>query len=65
VNVYGEVVRVIPLDQIQNDPVHDELQQLGAGFPPFKPYLRPCYFFFRVSDIANSTVDVLIFELLF
>ena len=55
-NVYGEIVRVIPLEQIQNGPVHDELQQLGAGFPPFKPYLRPFYFFFRVSDINLSNV---------
>ena len=36
----------------QEPPYTGPLQVLGPGFAPFKPYLRPYYFFPRVSDVV-------------
>lgn len=51
VDLHGNVIASIPASPIEEEgPVHTgPLQVLGPGFPPYKPYLRPPYFYLRVS----------------
>ena len=50
VDVHGTIIREVPFEPNHEGPIYTgRLQVLGAGFAPFKPYLRPRYFYFRVS----------------
>lgn len=50
VDLHGDVLQEVPPDAEQEGPVYTgPLQVLGPGFAPFKPYLRPSYFYLRVS----------------
>lgn len=56
VDLHGKVIRYVDYNPEQQDPVYTgPLQVLGPGFAPFKPYVRPPYFYTRVSCyIAGS-----------
>ena len=48
-DVHGNVIREVPFDASHEGAVYTgRLQVLGPGFAPFKPYLRPKYFYIRV-----------------
>ena len=55
IDLHGKVITAIPSGPVEDEnPVHTgPLQVLGPGFPPFKPYLRPPYFFLRVSRVND------------
>ena len=64
VDVHENIVRHVPRDANRdqaeladaNEPVYDgPVQVLGPGFAPFKPYLRPTFFYFRVSPLTLSS----------
>ena len=48
-DVHGAAIAHVPDDPEYNAPLYTRLQVIGPGFAPFKPYLRPKYFYFRVS----------------
>ena len=51
VDVHGSILRTVPSDADVKGPVYSgRLQVIGPGFAPFKPYLRPRYFYLRVSS---------------
>ena len=48
-DIHGNVIQEVPYDPAKKDPIYTGPQQvLGPGFAPFKPYLRPPYFYLRV-----------------
>lgn len=50
VDVHGSIIREVPYDADNDGSIFTgRLQVIGPGFAPFKPYLRPKYFYFRVS----------------
>lgn len=48
-DVHGSIIREVPLNSDEHNN-NDRLQVIGPGFAPFKPYLRPRHFYFRVSE---------------
>lgn len=57
VDVHGSVLREVPFGADGDGPVFTgRLQVIGPGFAPFKPYLRPHYFYFRVSLTCDSII---------
>ena len=55
VDLHGKHIRSVDYDPDQQDPVYTgPLQVLGPGFAPFKPYVRPSYFYTRVSHFCAS-----------
>ena len=71
VDIHENVIRHIPADPNpdhsdtpeQNGADHDgpvydgPVQVLGPGFAPFKPYLRPPFFYLRVSIYILSSMQ--------
>ena len=52
VDVHGSVLReVLPGAHVDGPVFTGRLQVVGPGFAPFKPYLRPHYFYLRVSSL--------------
>ena len=49
VDVHGDAIP----DDPNNSLMEIRLQVVGPGFAPFKPYLRPKYFYFRVSPFIK------------
>lgn len=49
VDVHGSIIREVPFDSNEDSLYTGHLQVIGPGFAPFKPYLRPRHFYFRVS----------------
>lgn len=50
VDVHGSIIREVPYNPTHEGPLYTgRLQVIGPGFAPFKPYLRPSNFYFRVS----------------
>jgi E3 ubiquitin-protein ligase MARCH6 len=49
-----------PDNPAPNGPVYDGIQVLGPGFAPFKPYLRPRFFYVRVVGFLVFTALVAI-----
>lgn len=60
VDIQENVVRHVPVDPSQDGPAPDgpvydgPVQILGPGFAPFKPYLRPRFFYIRVSGYSST-----------
>ena len=65
-DIHENVLRHIPVGgddggpgAVQDGPVYaGPVQVLGPGFAPFKPYLRPRFFFIRVSSHMHVHVHV-------
>ena len=54
VDLHGNVIRYVDYNPDQQDPVYTgPLQLLGPGFAPFKPYVRPAYFYARVRHLST------------
>ena len=50
VDMRGQAMHELPEGDPQPGPVYNgEPQVLGPGFAPFKPYLRPKFFYVKVS----------------
>ena len=51
VDMHGKIIQAVPYDPQFSGPAYTgATQTLGPGFAPFKPYLRPSYFFLRVKE---------------
>lgn len=58
--MHGKIVQSIPYDPDFTGPAYTgPTQTIGAGFAPFKPYLRPPYFFLRVRIVCVLVISVL------
>ena len=55
--MHGTIIQIVPYDPTLVGPVYTgATQSMGPGFAPFKPYLRPSYFFIRVRCIIKPAI---------
>lgn len=60
VDLHENILREVPYDPNHEGPIYTgPLEVLGPGFAPFKPYLRPPFFHFRVSVACVSIIDII------
>ena len=53
VDVHGKVIQVLDYDSNWESPAYTGPNQvIGPGFAPFKPYLRPGWFYLRVCTLC-------------